>query len=80
MNIGTADLAMVLATGAAGHQAITKINQTTQGYERKKNRLFESHGVGNTGLFFQNRCFANMGPQPRLIFAQKNRLVKIPPL
>ena len=62
MDIGAADLTMVFTAGAAAHQAITKINQTAQGYERKQNRLFESHGVGNTGLFFQNRCFADMGP------------------
>jgi len=80
MSIGTADPTMVLAAGAAGHQAITKIDQTAQGDEKKKDLLLESHAEGNAGLFFQDSCFANMGPQPRLIFAQKNRLVKIPPL
>ena len=77
MNIGAADFTVVFAAGAAGHQAIAKIDQTAQGDEGKENRLFEGNGVGNTGLFFQNGRFPNMGPQTRLVIAQKNRLFEI---
>ena len=60
VDIGTADLTVVFAIGAAGHEAIAEIDQAAQGDERKQNRLFQPDGVGDAGLLFEDRASSDM--------------------
>ncbi len=63
MNVRAANFTVIFSTGATGHEAITKIDQTAQCDKGEKNGLFQRHRVGNAGLFFENGGLPNMGPQ-----------------
>ena len=79
MDIGAADLTVILAAGAAGHQAVTEIDQTAQGNKRQQNGVLQGHRMGNAGLLFQNGGLAYVRPQGTFGVIQKNRPVKVPP-
>ena len=61
--VRAAHLTMILSTGTAGHQTVAKINQAAQGDIWKQYGLFQSNGMRNIGLFFQNCPLPHMGTQ-----------------
>ncbi len=76
MNIGAADLAVVAAAGAAGHQTVAKIDQAAQGHERKQNGLFQPDAVCAGGFLLQNTGLAHLRARPHAGFLQKHRVDK----
>ena len=73
MDVGAADFTVIFSAGATRHEAIAEIDQTAKGHERKQNRLFEAHGVGNLGFFFENTAFPDMRSASGTGFIQENR-------
>ena len=76
VNIRAADLAVVLAVGAAGHETITEIDQATQGYERKQDRLFQPNGVGDARLLFEDCASSDMRTGTGRHTVQHDRILK----
>ena len=60
MNVGGADFAVVFAAGAAGHEAVAKIDETAEGDVGEEDGLFEAYGVGAAGLLFDEAARPHM--------------------
>ena len=76
VNVRAADLAVVLAIGAAGHETITEIDQASQGYERKQDRLFQPDGVGDARLLFEDCASSDMRTGTGRHTVQHDRILK----
>ncbi|MFO0636714.1 MAG: hypothetical protein U0168_28100 [Nannocystaceae bacterium] len=62
-----ADLGVILARSAAGHQHVAEIDERSQRHPRQQDRLLEPHRVGRRGAFFEQRAGPDVGvgAQPR---------------
>ncbi len=61
VDVGAAHLAVVLAAGAAGHQAVAEVDQAPERDEGKQDGLLEADAVGAVGLLLQEAAFADLG-------------------
>ena len=76
MDIGTADLAVIATAGAAGHEAVAKIDQAAQGHERKQNGVLQPDAVRAGGFLLKDTGLAHLRARTHAGFLQENRLGK----
>ena len=62
MDVGTADLAVIVAARATGHQAVAKVDEASQGNEGEKDGMFKAHRMTGLCFLLEERPLAHMRP------------------
>ena len=76
MDIGTSHLAVVLPSGSAGDQAVTKIYKASQSDKGEENGLLETYIVSTARFFLQNGALPDLGSESRHSPVKKYRSLK----
>ena len=77
VDVGAPHLAVVLAACAAGHQAVTEIDQAAKGHEGEEDGLLQPDAVGPARLFLQDAALPHLRAKPHVGLLEKNGFLEV---